>query len=68
MNFLLIIFIPELVVLFGSGFGGSQLPPESPHLSLPPSNSLVDFTRFTTLSEALEKEEINLVRRGMTGL
>jgi len=29
---------------------------------------LVDFTGFTTLSEALEKEEINLVRRGMTGL
>lgn len=37
MNFLLTIYIPDLVVLFGSGFGGSQAPPESPRLSLPPS-------------------------------
>ena len=46
MNFLLIIFIPELVVLFGSGFGGSQLPPESPHLSLPPSGAGLHFLPY----------------------
>lgn len=30
MNFLLTIYIPDLVVLFGSGFGGSQAPQDLP--------------------------------------
>ena len=46
MNFLLIIYIPELVVLFGSGFGGSQVPPESPRLSLPPSGAGLHFLPY----------------------
>lgn len=46
VNFLLTIYIPELVVLFGSGFGGSQAPPESPRLSLPPSGVGLHFLPY----------------------
>ena len=46
MNFRLTIYILELVVLFGSGFGGSQVPPESPHLSLPPSGAGLHFLPY----------------------
>ena len=46
VNFLLTIYIPELVVLFGSGFRGSQAPPESPRLSLPPSGVGLHFLPY----------------------